>query len=360
MKQKPKVIVIGSGIVGASIAMSCHNLGADVVVLERDKLGGSASSKSFGWINASFAESTDYYKLRNAAVSTFKNLTKEINLSGCVQWQGTLWWEDSGQELERQFNTLIDRGYVARLLNKNEIKSLEPNLKEIPKEAIFTSLEGAAEADRVALEMLNDLSKKGGKVLSGCTVSGLKFKKASVSAVQTNIGEMPCDMVAIATGAAMQNGLEGFDWRLPMQNKKGLIVQTAPLPELIYHVLMTNDVHFKQNVDGSLTAGEIFSGDLKEGVVPLDLASDVMSRISNKLSFTGNLIPTNIKIGERPFPIDGFPVVGDVQGYKGLFIAVMHSGVTLAPLIGNLLASEMLQSTKSPLLSSFRPSRFTG
>ena len=76
MKQKPKIIVIGSGIVGASVAMSCHNLGADVVVLERDKLGGSASSKSFGWINASFAESTDYYKLRNAAVSTVQNLTK--------------------------------------------------------------------------------------------------------------------------------------------------------------------------------------------------------------------------------------------------------------------------------------------
>ena len=48
MKQKPKVIVIGSGIVGASLAMFCLNLGADVIVLERDKLGGSASSKSFG------------------------------------------------------------------------------------------------------------------------------------------------------------------------------------------------------------------------------------------------------------------------------------------------------------------------
>ena len=77
MKQKPKIIVIGSGIVGASIAMSCLNLGADVVVLERDNLGGSASSKSFGWINASFAESTDYFKLRNAAVDKFRNLTKE-------------------------------------------------------------------------------------------------------------------------------------------------------------------------------------------------------------------------------------------------------------------------------------------
>ena len=76
MKQKPKIIVIGSGIVGASIAMSCLDLGADVVVLERDNLGGSASSKSFGWINASFAESTDYFKLRNAAVDKFRNLNE--------------------------------------------------------------------------------------------------------------------------------------------------------------------------------------------------------------------------------------------------------------------------------------------
>ena len=55
MKQKPKIIVVGSGIIGASIAFSCVNLGADVVVLEQNKLGGAASSNSFGWINASFA-----------------------------------------------------------------------------------------------------------------------------------------------------------------------------------------------------------------------------------------------------------------------------------------------------------------
>ena len=358
MKQNPKVIVIGSGIVGASIAMSCLHLGADVVVLERDKLGGSASSKSFGWINASFAESTDYFKLRDAAVDTFRNLKKVINLNDCTQWQGALWWEDRGQELKRQFNTLVDRGYNAKILNSNEIKRLEPNLKDIPKEAIFTSLEGAAEADRVALALLNKLSNKGGKVLSGCNVLGLKFKNARVSAVQTNIGEIQCDMVAIATGAAAQNGLEGIEWRLPMQNKKGLIVQTAPLPQLIKHVLMTNDVHFKQNADGSLTAGEIFSGDLKEGVALLELAYDVLSRISKKLKSSENLIPSNIKIGTRPIPVDGFPVVGDIQGYKGVFIAVMHSGVTLAPLVGELLASEMLQLTKSPLLKPFRPTRF--
>jgi glycine/D-amino acid oxidase-like deaminating enzyme len=165
-------------------------------------------------------------------------------------------------------------------------------------------------------------------------------------------------MVAIATGTAAQNGLDGFDWKLPMNNKKGLIVQTCPIPDIINHVLMTNDVHFKQNVDGTLTAGEIFSGNLDKGVVALDLASDVLLRIAKKLHLTANLNPKNIQIGTRPVPIDGFPVVGNIMGETGVFVAVMHSGVTLAPLIGQLLASEMFQISESALLKSFRPSRF--
>ena len=358
MKQKPKIIVVGSGIIGASIALSCVNLGADVVVLEQNKLGGAASSNSFGWINASFAESPAYFDLRNAAVIAFRNLKTELNLNDSVSWQGTLWWEDSGQGLKKQFNNLLDRGYAAKLLNKNEIKNLEPNLKDVPEAAIFTPLEGAAEADQVALTMLRKLTDESGKVISGCTVESLQFKKNRVSGVKTNIGKMSCDMVVLATGAAAQNGLLGCEWNLPMQNKKGLIVQTSPVPDLINHILMTNDVHFKQNVDGTLTAGEIFSGDFDENIFALDLASDVLSRVSKKIDFTTKLTPTNIKIGTRPVPIDGLPVVGNIEGHKGVFVAVMHSGVTLAPLIGQLLASEMLKSLKSPLLETFGPSRF--
>ena len=280
MKQKPKILVVGSGIIGASIALSCLNLGGDVVVLEQNKLGGAASGNSFGWINASFAETPAYFDLRNAAVHAFRNLTTRLNLNDSVRWQGTLWWEDSGQELKNQFNNLLARGYAANLLNRNEIKNLEPNLKDVPEAAIFTPYEGAAEADRVALKMLAKLTDEGGKVISGCTVEGLQFKKDRVSGVQTNIGEMACGMVVLATGAAAQNGLLGCEWSLPMQNKKGLIVQTSPVPDLINHILMTNDVHFKQNVDGTLTAGEIFSGDFDENTLALDLASDVLSRIS--------------------------------------------------------------------------------
>ena len=53
---KLKVFVVGSGIIGASMAFVCQDFGAKVTVLEQVSLDGIASANSFGWINASFAE----------------------------------------------------------------------------------------------------------------------------------------------------------------------------------------------------------------------------------------------------------------------------------------------------------------
>jgi D-hydroxyproline dehydrogenase subunit beta len=59
----------------------------------------------------------------------------------------------------------------------------------------------------------------------------------------------------------------------------------------------------------------------------------------------------------RPVPGDGLPVAGP-GAIAGLWIALMHSGATLAPIVAELLADEILTGTESPLLAEFRPSRF--
>ena len=51
------------------------------------------------------------------------------------------------------------------------------------------------------------------------------------------------------------------------------------------------------------------------------------------------------------------PVLGPVPGVAGLWLAVLHSGVTLAPLAGELLAAEMLGRGDQALLAGFRPAR---
>ena len=84
----------------------------------------------------------------------------------------------------------------------------------------------------------------------------------------------------------------------------------------------------------------------------------MIARIRQKLRGQPDVQLAQVKLGERPVPMDGLPVVGAVPGVPGVFVAVMHSGVTLGPLIGQLLAKEILQGRSSPLMSSFRASRF--
>jgi glycine/D-amino acid oxidase-like deaminating enzyme len=63
-------------------------------------------------------------------------------------------------------------------------------------------------------------------------------------------------------------------------------------------------------------------------------------------------------VGYRPTPIDGFPIVGRAEGMDGLYIAVMHSGITLAPAVGLFAAREILDGERDPLLGAYGLSRF--
>ena len=62
--------------------------------------------------------------------------------------------------------------------------------------------------------------------------------------------------------------------------------------------------------------------------------------------------------GFRPMPADGFPIVGFAPGRRDLYIAVMHSGVTLGALMGRLAASEILEGVTAEPLAPYRLERF--
>ena len=319
MAVKPKVIIVGSGIIGASVALACQDLGAEVTVLEQGSLGGIASGNSFGWINASFAENQAYFDLRKAALKSFRALDQRLVLDDCIRWQGTLWWEDAGRNFFKQFRSLTSRGYPASIVDEDQIASLEPYLRQAPSQAILTATEGAAQVQKVALAILAEVERKGGSVRSGVSLKRIEQAIGRVCSVQTDVGNMYCDAVVLATGSAAKHGLPGVDWKLPMANKKGMILKTNALPQVINHILMTPDVHFRQNPDGSFTAGEIFSGEIDLNVDPIDLAVEVLDRIQIKLRDVPTLSLLEVNVGVRPIPLDGLPVIGEVPGVVGVF-----------------------------------------
>jgi glycine/D-amino acid oxidase-like deaminating enzyme len=57
-------------------------------------------------------------------------------------------------------------------------------------------------------------------------------------------------------------------------------------------------------------------------------------------------------------PQDGYPVLGFPEAAPNVYIALTHSGVTLAPLIGELAAIEIVDGARVEVLKDYRPERF--
>jgi glycine/D-amino acid oxidase-like deaminating enzyme len=65
-----------------------------------------------------------------------------------------------------------------------------------------------------------------------------------------------------------------------------------------------------------------------------------------------------VRTGRRPMPADGQSILGFTQAVPNLYLAVTHSGVTLAPLIGEFAALEIITGARIDLLTTYRLERF--
>jgi glycine/D-amino acid oxidase-like deaminating enzyme len=356
------VIVVGGGIIGASIAFHLTKMGASVTILEKTTPASGASSKSFGWINAKAAESRSYYALRREAIYEYLKLCEALSLDTAVKWDGSLWWEDEGQDLIDQAKVLEDYGYEARVIDAAHFTKLEPNVANPPEKCIHGQIEGSADGAEMVRLLLTEASKKGANVIAGCEVQEFLRQGDRISGVDTNFGQMHADKIVVATGAWSQDLLTRAGVHLPMDNKTGVIVHTLPVERVINHVILSPDVHFRQNHSGRIILGEIFSGgglNEETGETPVAFSEKMLGRLKKRLPTVDDLVVERVMIGKRPVPLGGLPAMGVPKGVDGLYVASTHSGITLAPLVGRLAAEEVFGGQVSDLLSDFRPDRFS-
>src|SRR5258708_15641506 len=92
MHDSPSVLIVGAGIVGASVAWHLARAGARVTVVDAGELGGVATRKSWGWINASWGNPEAYFRLRVQAMEEWRRLERELPEIR-VAWVGGLLWE---------------------------------------------------------------------------------------------------------------------------------------------------------------------------------------------------------------------------------------------------------------------------
>ncbi len=368
-------LVIGGGIIGSSIAWRLAKCGVSVTLIEAHSPAARASSNSFGWINATAAESSQYYELRSQAIADYRQLLdrasadssltnaplSESPLKSCVSFAGSMWWEKQGDELSDLGARLHNYGHSLRQINADEFAQLEPNVANPPESCLYSEFDGAAEGDKLTQFFLQQASRSGASILMGVALEKLLVASARVTGAVTSHGTFESDVVVLATGAATSKLADSVGIKVPMENKQGLIVHTHPVAPVINSVINSDDIHFRQAADGHVVMGEIFSGGslgANQGESPAQFAKELLRRLKNRLPGVEGLAIERIQLGTRPVPQDGFPVVGMPGALTGLYLVTTHSGITLAPLLGRLVAEELVEGRRSPLLDAYHPDRF--
>ncbi|CAJ0544087.1 Ff.00g040760.m01.CDS01 [Fusarium sp. VM40] len=342
------VIVVGGGIVGASIAWHL-SFEANVTIVAED-IGGVATPSSFAWLNAASSDEKFYFDFRLRSLEHWR----EIEKAG-----GTTSWDKSPEKLDEEQKNLTTWGYDVIRVDKTEISKREPHVAEhlLPEWGLGYGAEGALEAEAAAQLLIHHAKENGAKSLE-TTVKGFLKTDGHISGIVLSSGEtLPADHVVVAAGLGSVSLLATESIKLPLKSTDGLLVNTKPISKgLVKGVVNAPELHIRQTLDGALLFGSSYAGgDL--GDDPEKTARELFAKLQNSVVGGDKLEYSHYTIGHRVLPEDGLPILGGV-GLDGLSVAVMHSGVTNGALVGKLLARQILTGETDPMLDNFRLSRF--
>lgn len=355
---KPHVVVVGAGIVGASIAWHLTRAGAEVTIVEAGEPGGIATPSSFSWINSNYSFARPYFELRHRSMAEWRRLAADLPALP-VSFSGSLYLPQDGLDLETFVARHSGWGYRIALVDGARVRALEPALARDVELAARAEDEAAVEASRAARSLIAAAVDSGARLRTGTVVNGLALSDGRVTGVRIGEEVVAGDETVIAAGVATPELLGGTGFDLPLDSPPGLLAHTRPLPPLVNGVVLADGLHVRQKRDGAILLGADFQGGGLEGD-PESGARELMHRFAGLFATDSDLALERTTTGYRPTPADGVPVIGRVPGIAGLYAAVMHSGVTLAPAVGLFAAREIVEGVRDSLLAPFGPERFTG
>ena len=374
-----KCIVVGGGVIGASIAWHLAKQGiAEVVLVERDRLGSGTTWHSAG--NITWKPSRDHDTPILFALDTIARLEAEAGHETGWLKTGRMFIADSAEtrrNLEGFDRAARESGIEARWIESGEAARLNPLLDPSAVEAVWlNSLSGRLNPADLTAAYAGAAKLAGATVRENIEVSGISLNSGRVTGVETNHGLIAADAVVLAAGLWSRPLLEPLGIALAQWACEHFYVIADVSPRLSRQTpsfVAPDDLLY-----GREEVGRFLVGCFDENAKTLDPAS-----LPTPFSFT--LLPPNwdkiapyferaIRLfpalatapirsfvnGPESFTPDGLPLIGRVSGIDGLFLATaMNSaGVTWSAMTGALIADLVTEAKPRFDACPYDPARF--
>ena len=301
------------------------------------------------------------HQILDLALPAYDELSEEVDLNGLVENKGILYvWNDQDlKSRELEIRVRDELGVKQQLVNKSEIRDLEPNLKPFYHAGVYYPYaRHARNPKKILLKFFELFLKKGGNFKKQ-NIIDIKFNDQKPILVSEN-EKFPFDKITIACGAFSKKLTDHLEEKIPLDTERG------------YHV------HFK-NCDHLLSRPVIFSN-RGFGITPMEQGLRVVgtvefgglenplskSRIKNLIN-NANFMLDNLPkhedewLGFRPTLPDFLPVMGPSKNYKNVFYCFGHHhlGWTLGPISGKIVSGMIAQENTNLNLDPYSSKRFS-
>ncbi|WP_188068317.1 NAD(P)/FAD-dependent oxidoreductase [Brevibacillus brevis] len=348
MMKNQKIVIVGAGFVGAAMAYSLSKQNQNVTLIETNSSAAcEATQKSFAWIHPSGRVLENFRHLYDASIAEYHELEKEIpDLE--IKWDGSLTWEVPTD----------NEGSRKQLVKRQQIIELEPNLKEYPEEAYYANEEGALDPILTTKLFVKKAEENGANTLFDTKVMQIVTEASKVVGVNTSKGFIESDVLVLANGAAIPELCKPLGFDVPVAPSPSILIRMKSKEKLIHTLVSNAKFEARQLTDDTLLAAEDYI-DESEQNGPEAVGKRAFDILRHNLTGGEELELESIKVGVRPMPEDGYPIVGFHDQIKGLYLTVLHSAVTLAPIISRLAANEIINNVQMKELESCRLIRFS-
>lgn len=368
------VVVVGAGILGASIAYHLTLHGVQVTLVDAGRPGEGATRVAFAWLNAYGKAPFSYYDLNRRSIDMWAGFARRLGVH--ITWGGELRWAATAEgaaALAAQAEALQAWGYPTRILDRDEVRRLEPDLRfDAFTSASYTYSDGHVDTLAVMRACVAAAQENGALLRTGAPVTGVEIERGrsgAALAVGVRIGDeaVPCDAVALVGGADMPGLAEMAGLKVPHYHTFGATLLTRPLPPLFRNIAVLHSprellplINVRQLPDGAVmvqsgspdNTQEADRGATDEEVE--HIAADARAA----MPMLKDIEIAEVRRGRRPIPQDGRSILGFAPEVGNVYVATTHSGITLTPLIGTLAAIEIAHGARVQMLEPFRPERF--
>jgi sarcosine oxidase subunit beta len=368
-------VIIGGGVIGCSTAYNLTKRGAkNVVVLERNELASGGTAKSCAIIRTHYSiESNLLHAVESLKIfSHFDDV-----VGGDPGWRRTgyliLGPEEHREPMLSVFRKQNAHGIDTRVLSPDEVMEFHPLLCTDDVGVIgYDTQAGYADPHLTTYAYANRAQELGVEIHTGTAVHGLSLDHG-VKTVETTNGSIQAPIVIITAGPwTNQIGrMIGLTFPYEISRHKVVTLRINRPYEITWPIvkdLTTADkIYFRPETGGVVLVG---TGDHGDPIDDADVLTDTIdeehllrieSLIAYRMPAFEDAMVTAGWTGPYDITPDWNPLVGQVPGYEGLYVAVGFSGhgFKLAPTIGEGLAQTALGQEPRVPIADYSLERFT-